>query len=151
MRLLANYRHLQILWMSVSQLYDSSLMSCARYHVTMAAGPGSPPHGSHRPAVSLPTSSRSPSPATNLCPRPRQYLPHYITCRVWLILRLANSGICKGGMKYVFLFPDHEPPSSSPNKNLLQSYQSGDQICSCCVLPILFIITAARYRVLEVR
>ena len=76
---------------------------------------------------------------------------HNLQSNSWLILRLANSGICKGGMKYVFLFPDHEPPSSSPNKNLLQSYQSGDQICSCCVLPILFIITAARYRVLEVR
>lgn len=48
------------------------------------SGPGSPPHGSHRPAVSLPTSSRSPPPATNLATLPWQYLPHYISSNTWL-------------------------------------------------------------------
>ena len=35
--------------------------------------------------------------------------------------------------------------------SLRVTYQSRHQICSCCVLLLLYIIKAARYRVLEVR
>ena len=138
--------------MSMSQLYARILMSCARYHVTMAAAPGHHPTAPTAPQFLflLPPALPLLPPTSPPCPDNISRTT-YLAEQLLVILRLANSGSCKGGMKYVFLFPAHEPPSSNPNKNQLESYQSGHQICCCCVLPLLYIITAARCWVLEVR
>ena len=90
----------------MSQLYARILMSCARYHVTMAAAPGH-----HPTAPTAPQFLFLLPPALPLLPPTSAPCPYnisrttYLAEQLLVILRLANSGSCKGGMKYVFLFP----------------------------------------------